>query len=155
MHAIILFSHGSLLCGAGETLAATARTMQQRGDAEMVEPGYLNYSEPLFQDTFDRCVAAGAESITVVPYFLAAGYFARVALPREVEQSKLRHPQVEVRLADAMRFHPSLATALLDCAERAAPPAQWRNLLDNAPQFCRENPECPLYGGIHCRVSVS
>jgi sirohydrochlorin cobaltochelatase len=148
--AIILFSHGSVLCGAGETLAATAAAMQQRGDAPIVEVGYLNYSEPSFHEAFDACVARGAKQITVVPYFLAAGYFAGVALPREVEKAKLRHPSIEVRVADAMRFHSLLADALLACADRAAPPAQWGRILQSAHDHCRANPECPLFGSEPC-----
>ena len=85
-----------------------------------------------------------------MPYFLAAGYFIQVALPREIKQAQQRHPDIEVRVADAMRFHPFLADALLACAERAAPPAQWRDILKTAPQFCRNNPECPLYGNAQC-----
>lgn len=150
MEAIILFSHGSLLCGAGQTLAAIASAMQQRGDAPIVEMGYLNYSEPLFQTVFDSCVQKGATRITVVPYFLAAGYFIQVALPREVDKARKRHPNTEVRVADAMRFHPTLADALLACAERAASPAQWRDILNTAPQYCRANTDCPLYGSAHC-----
>src|ERR687885_2787841 len=114
--AIILFSHGSLLCGAGETLRELAEHMRARGDAPIVEVGYLNYSEPTFEAAFERCVAAGARRITVAPYFLVAGKFVKVDLPRKIEAARARHPEVEVRVADAMRFHPGLADAILACA---------------------------------------
>jgi sirohydrochlorin cobaltochelatase len=148
--AIILFSHGSLLCGAGETLSALAQRMRARGDADIVEVGYLNYSEPLFGQAFERCMEQGAERITVVPYFLVAGKFVKVDLPREIERQQARFPQVPVVVADAMKQHSTLADALLACASRVAPPAQWRDLLNTAPQFCRANPECPLYGDTKC-----
>jgi sirohydrochlorin ferrochelatase len=149
-HAIILFSHGSLLCGAGENLRLLAERMQTRGDADIVEVGYLNYSEPLFAQAFERCVQVGATSITVVPYFLVAGKFVKVDLPREIEKEKARFPDVRVLVADAMKNHASLADAILSCAGRMAPPAQWRDLLNTAPQFCRSNPECPLFGDPKC-----
>jgi sirohydrochlorin ferrochelatase len=149
-HAIILFSHGSLLCGAGENLRLLAGRMQARGDADIVEVGYLNYSEPLFAEAFERCVQSGATQITVVPYFLVAGKFVKVDLPREIEKEKARFSHVQVLVADAMRSHTSLADAVLACAERKAPPAQWRDLLNTAPQFCRANPECPLFGDPKC-----
>jgi len=121
-----------------------------RGDADMVEVGYLNYSEPLFPQTFARCVQAGAMRITVVPYFLVAGKFVKVDLPREIEAQRALFPQIEVAVGDAMKNHDALADALLSCASRKALPAQWRDLLNTAPQFCRANPECPLYSSPKC-----
>lgn len=152
--AIILFSHGSLLCGAGETLRELAEHMRARGDAPIVEVGYLNYSEPAFEVTFERCVAAGARRITIAPYFLVAGKFVKVDLPRKIEAVRARYPEVEVLVADAMRFHPRLADALLACAERVAPPSEWRRTLETASAFCRADPRCPLYGSATCRVTT-
>lgn len=151
--AIILFSHGSVLCGAGETLRELAERMRERGDAPMVEVGYLNYSEPAFEATFERCVAAGARRITIAPYFLVAGKFVKVDLPRKIQAVIARHPEVEARVADAMRFHPGLADALLACAGRAVRPSEWRRTLETASQFCRVDERCPLYGTPTCKVT--
>jgi sirohydrochlorin ferrochelatase len=149
-NAIILFSHGSLLCGAGETLRCLAEWMRSRGDAPIVEPGYLNYSEPPFEQAVDKCVAAGASRIVVAPYFLIAGYFVQVSLKPKIEAAREKYPQVEFLVADAMKTHAALADALIECAGRAAPPSQWRTILNTAPRFCRNNPECPLNGGEKC-----
>ena len=78
-HAIILFSHGSLLCGAGETLRQLAERMQARGDADWVRVGYLNYSEPAFEDTFARCVQDGATRITIAPVLFGRRLFCQTA----------------------------------------------------------------------------
>ena len=153
MHAIILFSHGSTLCGAGESLKALATQMQERGDADIVRVGFLNFSEPLFGETFDECVLLGATRITVAPYFLVAGYFVQVELPKVLLPAQQRHPEVEVRVGEAMRDHALLADAIVNCARRAAPPAQWRELLNNAPQWCRANAQCPLFGTSKCPVT--
>lgn len=150
--AIILFSHGSLLCGAGETLRELAQRMRERGDASIVEVGYLNYSEPSFEATFEGCVAAGARRIVIAPYFLVAGKFVQVDLPRKIAAVRAAYPEVDVRVADALRFHPGLADAILQCAERTAPPAEWRRTLEDAAQFCRADARCPLYGSANCRV---
>jgi len=150
MDAIILFSHGSTLCGAGETLKRLAAQMQKRGDAEIVRVGFLNFSEPLFGETFNECVRLGATRIIVAPYFLVAGYFVQVELPKILLPAQQRHPDVEVKIGEAMRDHALLADAILSCASRAAPPAQWRLLLDSAPQWCRANSQCPLFGTPKC-----
>ncbi len=150
--AIILFSHGSLLCGAGETLAALADRMRARGDAAIVEVGYLNYSEPTFETAFERCVAAGASRIFIAPYFLVAGKFVRADLPRKIAAARRRYPQVDVRVAEAMRFHPLLADALLACSDRAVPVDQWRERLQVVKEFCRAQASCPVYGSSLCRA---
>lgn len=148
--AIILFSHGSVLCGAGQNLADLAVRLRERGIAPIAEVGYLNYSEPRFIDTFRRCVEQGATQITVVPYFLVAGKFVKEDLPDVIARAQAEFPGVEVQVADAIRFHPLLADALLACADRARPPAEWRDTKAQVAASCRANPRCPLYGTQDC-----
>ncbi|MBV9791751.1 MAG: hypothetical protein JOZ51_26400 [Chloroflexi bacterium] len=148
--AIILFSHGSVLCGAGQNLADLAVRLRERGVASIAEVGYLNYSEPRFIDTFRRCVEQGATHITVVPYFLVAGKFVKEDLPDVIATAQAEFPHVTVQVADAIRFHPLLADALLACADRARPPAEWRDTKAQVAAFCRANPRCPLYGTQDC-----
>ncbi len=155
MDAILLFSHGSLLCGAGETLQGVAERLRANGDAQIVGIGYLNYSEPTFETTFARCVALGATRIVVVPYFLVAGKFVQVDLPRRVTEIQGQYPEIEILLADALGFHPLLADALEACAVSARPPAAWRETAEEIARVCRASPRCPRYdtgacpGGIH------
>ena len=155
MKAILLFSHGSVLCGAGENLKRLAREMQNRGDADVVEVGFLNYSSPTFAEAFARCVEKGATEIVVAPYFLIAGKFVRVDLPPQIEAMRAQYPQVRVLVAQAMRFHTDLATAILNCASRAQTPSQWRDILNTAPQFCRDSTECPLHGTEKCPATAT
>lgn len=149
-HAIILFSHGSVLCGAGQNLFELADRLRDRGVAPIVEVGYLNYSEPSFADTFRRSVEQGATQLTVMPYFLVAGKFVREDLPKAIDAAKAEFPHVEVEIADAIRFHPLLADALLACADRAVAPSAWRDTKAQAAAFCRNSPRCPLNGTDDC-----
>lgn len=150
MDAIILFSHGSVLCGAGETLFALAKRMEARGDAPIIEVGFLNYSDPTFAQAFEKCVERGATRILIAPYFLIAGYFVKVSLPPEIEPMRAKYPAIAVVVADAMKTHSLLADGILHCAGRAFEPNKWRDLWDNAPQFCRPHPRCPLYDTPKC-----
>ena len=68
MSALILFSHGSLLCGAGEALDAHAEGLRKTGKWQVVTVGYLNYSEPTFLEAVRHCHEQGARSITAVPF---------------------------------------------------------------------------------------
>jgi sirohydrochlorin ferrochelatase len=150
VNALLLFSHGSVLCGSQRTLENLAERLRAQNAAPIIEIGFLNYSPPLFPEAFARCVEQGATQITIVPYFLVAGKFVRVDLPRAIEAQQARFPNVKVKIAEAMRFHESLADAVIACANRAQPPAAWRDLLQIAPEWCRADAACPLYGTEKC-----
>lgn len=150
MDALILFSHGSLLCGAGEALEAHAERLRARGDFDQVEIGYLNYSQPPFLETVARLVETGASRIVVAPYFLVAGYFVTSSLPKILNEARAVHPDVEFVVADALRHDTGLADALLDAACYARPAPQWRDPLARSAAACRPRPECPLYGTPAC-----
>jgi sirohydrochlorin ferrochelatase len=129
--------------------------MQDSRAAPIVRVGFLNFSEPLFGQAFDECVALGATRITVMPYFLVAGYFVKVELPKVLAPAQEKHPHVQVLVAEAMRDHQALEDALLACAARAMEPARWRDLLDTAPQFCRASPQCPLFPTPRCPANAA
>jgi sirohydrochlorin cobaltochelatase len=124
--------------------------MRERGDAPIVEPGYLNYSKPPFADAVESCVQQGATRIIVAPYFLVAGKFVQVDLKPKIEAARVKYPNVQFHLAGAMTSHSSLSEAIIDCARRAALPAQWRDIWNTAPRFCQSNPDCPLYDTKKC-----
>ncbi len=150
MKALILFSHGSLLCGAGEALEAHATRLRARGNYNRVEIGYLNYTNPLFPDTVERLVQAGATEIIVVPYFLVPGYFVTKSLPDLLATVQQVHPGVTFMVAEALGTDDILADVLLEAALSARSEAHWRDPLKRASLSCRASSECPLYGTPAC-----
>lgn len=152
---VILFSHGSLMCGAEQALEALARRIHAFGDVAIVEVGFLNYSAPTFEEAFRRCVAAGVSEIVVVPYFLVAGKFVTFDLPPRIEAAGRLYPEIAVRVTDALRFHARLADALVACAGRAAPIGEWRRASRAANRFCRSAPNCPAYGSPVCVAGIT
>ena len=150
MDALILFSHGSLLCGAGEALTKHAESVRERGEFAPVEIGYLNYSEPTFAEAVQKCADAGAKRVVIAPYFLITGYFVTKSLPEKIADAKELHPGLEFVVAEAFNFHESLADALWESAINARPSEAWRDPLKQAAAACRPSPECPLYGTPAC-----
>ena len=148
--ATVLFSHGSLLCGAGEALRAHAERLRAQGLTPLVAVGYLNYSEPAFIDAVAECVEAGATRILVTPYFLVPGYFVKVDLPKAVAEAQSRFPEVVFVVAEAICFDERLADAVIESANGAVGPSGWREDLRRASQFCRPNVLCPLFGTPNC-----
>ena len=150
MDGLILFSHGSLLCGAGETLKQHARVLRRRGEYSAVEVGFMNYSEPTFDQAVARCVEFGSDRIIVVPYFLIPGYFVKVDLPKHVQAAADAHPGVRFVVSDALGYDPLLADAILDLASHARGRERWRDDHVRAAGFCEADPNCPLYGTPAC-----
>lgn len=150
MDALILFSHGSLLCGAGEAADAHAARLRERGEYGFVAVGYLNYSEPLFADAVKAAAEAGATRVVVAPYFLISGYFITKSLPDVLEPVRMAHPNIEFVVAEALGYDERLADALLESALGARGPEAWREPLKRASLSCRPHPECPLYGTSAC-----
>ncbi len=145
MNGIILFAHGSLLCGAGQALLEHTERLRNRGLALVVEVGYLNYSEPPFLEAVKRCVGQGVTEIIVTPYFLVPGKFVRVDLPQAVAEAQERFPQIAFRVAEAIGYEERLAEALIQSAKQGKPPEEWGSDVEQATAFCRPSEVCPLY----------
>lgn len=150
--AILLFSHGSVLCGAERNLLELAARMRAEGETAIVEVGFLNYTEPLFATAVERCVAQGATRIVVAPYFLIAGKFVVQDLPDVIAAARASHPEVTFDVAGVIGFHPALADAVLASAAGARPIGAWQDAVLTAAESCREHPKCPLHGSDVCRV---
>lgn len=153
--ALILFSHGSLLCGAGCSLEAHASRLAATGQYAAVEPGYLNYSEPTFEQAVRRCIARGAARILVLPYFLVPGRFVTRDLPDALERMRAAHPGVEFRVAAPIGFDPAIVEAVLGLARRASPLEERLERELGIPELCRAQPGCPLFGSGKCPVGAA
>lgn len=153
IEAIVLFSHGALICGARQTLDWHACGLAERGVAGVVRPGYLNYSEPLFAELVAELVAAGVTRLIVTPYFLVPGRFVTQDLPREIAAVHRRFPSLELVVADPIGFDPALADAILSCAAMARGRAHWGGEARAAAVQCAARADCPLFGGPLCQAT--
>lgn len=150
MTGVILFAHGSLLCGAGQSLIAHAQRLREMGIAPIVEVGYLNYSEPRFLAAVARCAEQGATHIVVTPYFLIPGKFVSIDLPKAVAEAQSKFPALDYTVVPALGFDERLADALITSANGARPSEAWGEALEESVAFCRALPECPLYATVAC-----
>lgn len=149
MNSILLFSHGSVLCGAEQNLLQIAARLRARTGVP-VEVAFLNYSAPGFDEAVDRLAASGVKVIDIAPYFLIAGKFVVDDLPGRIAAARERHRSIEFRVARPLGFHVTLADGILSCAARAAETTAWRDTEQQAAQFCRDSPKCPLHGTPSC-----
>ena len=153
MKAVILFSLGSTLCGAGTALGNHAERL--RSQFPLVEVGYMNYSTPTFEESVDKTTAAGATEIIVVPFFLAPGYFVTKSLPDRVSANRRRYPEVHFLIVPPLGADPLLADAVIDSALNPLRDDQWREGLNTAARLCRFSAECPVFGTHDCEPTFS
>jgi len=112
---LVLIDHGSRHEAANAVLADIARLVRQRGESGLlVRHAHMELAEPTLADAIDACVADGADTIVVVPYFLGPGRHVTVDIPAMVRQSAQRHPSVPMRISEPLGVHPSLADVVLD-----------------------------------------
>jgi sirohydrochlorin ferrochelatase len=153
MEALLLFSHGSVLCGSERGLLDLAGGLALDGTFPIVEAGFLNYSEPRFEQAVERCVELGATAICVAPFFLVAGKFVLNELEPRIAAMKERFPDLEFTLTSAIGFHPRLADAIVGAAETAMPPGELPKISIEESQ-CRRDPKCPLYESPACPATA-
>lgn len=117
--AVILLGHGSRLPEANQGLHGVAHRVAELLGAARVEVAFLQLARPGLAEAADRCVAAGAGRVAVVPFFLFAGAHVRDDIPQELERLRSRHPRVEFQMASVLGDHPKLAEAAAERAREA------------------------------------
>ena len=116
MDAVILFSHGSLLCGAGEALNAACRAAARARHCAHCGSRLSELHRAAVCRNGAKVVAQGATRILVTPYFLVPGNFVKVDLPQAVNAARKPRPEVTFVVAEAIGFDVRLADALMDSA---------------------------------------
>ncbi len=154
--AVILFSHGSLLCGSGEALRGHQKRLADMGRFATVEIGYLNYSEPSIEEAVEACRTAGACQIVIAPYFLVSGKFVRTDLPARLEPLLKAHPDLDIRLGRPVEECPPMLPLMEHLLETQYHPRSWQiESVEQARQGCEMRETCPIYGSELCRAEVA
>lgn len=112
--AVILLGHGSRQHEANQGLEGVARQVAALLGAVRVEVAFLQLARPGFAEAADRCVAAGARKVVVLPFFLFPGAHVREDITYEMERLRACHPGVEFCAAEVLGGHPKLAEAAAD-----------------------------------------
>jgi sirohydrochlorin cobaltochelatase len=113
---IVLFAHGSrdpLWHKPMEAVAAQIRTSSPQAK---VVCAYLELSTPDLADATRMLLAAGIQTIVIVPMFLGVGRHAREDLPQLVNALRQQHPDVVFALRPAVGEDPRLVQLLAEIA---------------------------------------
>lgn len=114
--AIILFAHGSRIESANDAVRKVAAELARAGGFPVVEASFLELGKPDLAAAVAAAVAAGAQSVTVIPYFLTLGTHLERDLPRLIDGIALAHPGLDIHVTPPLDGHPALVQVLLDRA---------------------------------------
>jgi sirohydrochlorin ferrochelatase len=117
--ALLLIAHGSRVAEANADLERLAAALRARGPYRVVECSYLELAQPDIAAGAERCVAAGAKRVLLIPYFLSAGVHVTRDLEAARDQLAAQHRTVAFRLADPIGLHPLMAEIVLQRATEA------------------------------------
>jgi sirohydrochlorin ferrochelatase len=121
--AILLIAHGSRQPEANDDLRHVAEVVRREGmrsvPASIVEASFLELAAPSIPEGARLCIAAGAQRVVMLPYFLSAGLHVREDLQRFRDELGAAHPDVEFILAEPLGRHPLLIDIVLQRAAAA------------------------------------
>ncbi len=123
--AILLMAHGSRIAEANDAVHEIARMVKNFADYEIVEVAFRENHSPNIQEGIDACVAQGAQRILLAPYFLYMGAHVQEDLPKEMEQARQRHPDVDIAMGRHLGVHKRLAKLVIDRIEESFSEKGW------------------------------
>lgn len=108
--ALILFAHGARDPRWAAPFERLQQATQARLPAIAVRLAFLELMTPRLPEVAAELVQAGCNKLTIVPVFLGQGGHVLRDLPEIVAQLQRDHPQLAIRVADAV----GESTAVLD-----------------------------------------
>lgn len=141
---LIVVDHGSRRAESNAMLEEMAVMVADAVPYDIVEPAHMELAEPSIATAFDACVARGARTVVVSPYFLLPGKHWREDIPALVAEAAAAHPGVAYLVAAPFGLHPMMA-----------------QVVDSRVEHCLahvrgEAPECEACAGTgSCRLQVA
>ena len=113
-NAVLLIAHGSRRAEANDDLVRLAEILLAKQLYPIVETSYLELVEPGIMAGAERCVAAGAGCVKLLPYFLSAGAHVTEDLERHRRELAERFPQVVFELCPPLGLHPLMVEIVME-----------------------------------------
>lgn len=101
---IIIVDHGSRREQSNHMLEEVAALFAERFGQkyDIVEPAHMELAEPSIATAYARCVARGATSVIVCPFFLGPGKHWTQDIPRLTAEAAAGHPGTRYHIAQTL-----------------------------------------------------
>jgi sirohydrochlorin ferrochelatase len=140
---VILVDHGSRREESNVMLLDVVRNFRDATGLSIVEPAHMELAEPSIDTAFSRCVALGATTVVVFPYFLLPGRHWNEDIPRLAAAAARRHPGVRYLVTAPFGLHPLMAEVMRQRIEHCLAHIQGEA---DACELCAGTDRCQLRG---------
>jgi len=122
MQALLLIAHGSRRQASNDEVRDLTQVLEQQSgdDYAIVECAFLELADPSIPDGVSTCVEKGAESVTVLPYFLSAGRHVVTDIPEELQKAQSQHPQLDIKSAPYLGSAQGISEILIGLSKQAS-----------------------------------
>lgn len=140
---VILVDHGSRRDESNAMLLDVVRNFIEATGLPIVEPAHMELAEPSIATAFARCVARGAKTVVVYPYFLLPGRHWSDDIPRLAADAAKMHPGVRYLVTAPFGLHPLMAEVMRQRIKHCLAYAQGEA---DACDLCAGTDRCQLRG---------
>ncbi|MGL4512910.1 MAG: CbiX/SirB N-terminal domain-containing protein [Lacipirellulaceae bacterium] len=138
---IVVVDHGSRRAESNALLDEVVTMFVRGSGAPIVEAAHMELAEPSIATAFARCVARGATTVVVFPYFLSPGRHWSKDIPALAGAAAAQHPGVRYQVTSPLGLHELLGRVI----EERITQCLGRALNDSAPcDLCRPMGGCRL-----------
>jgi sirohydrochlorin ferrochelatase len=109
---LIVVDHGSRREESNRLLLDVVQQFIDATGVAIVEPAHMELAEPSIATAFGRCVARGAKTVVVFPYFLLPGRHWNEDIPRLTAAAAKQHPSVQFLVTAPFGLHPLMAEVM-------------------------------------------
>ena len=114
MRGIVVAAHGSRSPEVDETMQFIMKIACEKVQEMPVQLGYLGCGHPSIEEALDHLREEGAETITIIPYFLFQGIHVKETIPEIAEMYQKQHPEMRVEVGKSLGEDARLAEVLAE-----------------------------------------
>ena len=118
MNILLLVAHGSRREESNLEVESLSKKMIQYSSSQfdVIMPAFLEFASPSIPEAIEKCNEMGANSVTLLPYFLSAGVHIDRDIPSEVENASKDFPNLNITIANYFGSREEIAEILMKTA---------------------------------------
>lgn len=114
MDGILILAHGSKRPETEKILNSLVEKVRKKTDGKLVYPAYLQFSEQNLEKGIEFLISRGAKKIRVIPMFIFDGIHVTEDIPNELNEIRIKFPEIEITLGRHIGDDDKLADILVD-----------------------------------------
>lgn len=116
---VIVLAHGSKVKSGTEGLFTIVEMLRAMNKWDMVDAGFLQLAKPGLTEVVEDLIGRGAERVVVMPLLLFSGNHVLKDIPEEIQQERMKFPEVEFCYAKNIGADERIAQIANDRIEEA------------------------------------